>query len=205
MPRGFMLTAEAVQKIKADHQSLRLRVRELEAKAGRAQSQVAVENMILVKVTEIITPKTDDVFGTGKAVVRDVDRDDKTVSNQTKRESYGGDLTDREIDIYNESLVPIPVDTVVRCFRDFKSGLWLVESPQTAIGKTPNGISARSEITPGNGQVDIYYIDDGDLVYSEHGLTAYNIADAAVAGGQYVMIKRNTMSGDWFVDMAECE
>tara|TARA_Y100001963_G_scaffold63024_1_gene87819 strand:+ start:584 stop:1186 length:603 start_codon:yes stop_codon:yes gene_type:complete len=200
-----MLTAEAVQKIKADHQSLRLRVRELEAKAGRAQSQVAVENMILVKVTEIITPKTDDVFGTGKAVVQDVDRDDKTVSNQTKRESYGGDLTDREIDIYNESLVPIPVDTVVRCFRDFKSGLWLVESPQTAIGKTPNGISARSEITPGNGQVDIYYIDDGDLVYSEHGLTAYNIADAAVAGGQYVMIKRNTMSGDWFVDMAECE
>ena len=200
-----MLTAEAVQKIKADHESLRLRVRELEAKAGRAQSQVAVENMILVKVTEIITPKTDDVFGTGKAVVQDVDRDDKTVSNQTKRESYGGDLTDREIDIYNESLVPIPVDTVVRCFRDFKSGLWLVESPQTAIGKTPNGISARSEITPGNGQVDIYYIDDGDLVYSEHGLTAYNIADAAVAGGQYVMIKRNTMSGDWFVDMAECE
>ena len=200
-----MLTAEAVQKIKADHQSLRLRVRELEAKAGRAQSQVAVENMILVKVTEIITPKTDDVFGTGKAVVQDVDGDDKTVSNQTKRESYGGDLTDREIDIYNESLVPIPVDTVVRCFRDFKSGLWLVESPQTAIGKAPNGISARSEITPGNGQVDIYYIDDGDLVYSEHGLTAYNIADAAVAGGQYVMIKRNTMSGDWFVDMAECE
>tara|TARA_R100000655_G_scaffold12570_1_gene28946 strand:+ start:2192 stop:2809 length:618 start_codon:yes stop_codon:yes gene_type:complete len=205
MPRGFMLTAEAVQKIKADHQSLRQRVRELEAKAGRAQSQVAIENMILVKVTEIITPKTDDVFGSGKAIVQDVDRDNKTVSNQTKRESYGGDLTDREIDIYNESLVPIPVDTVVRCFRDFKSGLWLVESPQTAIGKAPNGISARSEITPGSGQVDIYYIDNGDLVYSEHGLTAYNIADAAVAGGQYVMIKRNTMSNDWFVDMAECE
>lgn len=200
-----MLTAEAVQKIKADHESLRLRVRELEAKAGRAQSQVAIENMIFVKVTEIITPKSAGVFGTGKAVVQDVDRDNKTVSNQTKRESYGGDLTDREIDIYNESLVPIPVNTVVRCFRDFKSGLWLVESPQTAIGKAPNGISARSEITAGNGQVDIYYIDDGDITYSGYGLTAYNIADAAVAGGQYVMIKRNTMSGDWFVDMAECE
>ena len=65
MPKGFMLTAEAVQKIKADHESLRLRVRELEAKAGRAQSQVAIENIIYVKITEMVTPASDGVLGTG--------------------------------------------------------------------------------------------------------------------------------------------
>ena len=197
-----MLTAEAVQKIKADHESLRLRVRELEAKAGRAQSQVAIENMMFVKVTEIITPKSAGVFGTGKAVVQDIDRDEKTVSNQTKRESYGGDLTDREIDIYNESLVPIPVDTVLRCFRDFKSGLWLVEAVETVIGVS-NGVSGRSSTTAGSGAISVYYLVGTTLTDSGYDLTVYNIADASIASGSWVTAKRNVY-GDWFIDMEAC-
>jgi hypothetical protein len=200
-----MLTAEAVQKIQADHESLKLQVMQLQAKANRAQSQVAIENIIYVKITEIVTPASGGVLGTGKAVVQEFNVDDKTVSNQTKVESYGAEKTDRTIGVYNESQIPVMVGSIVLCFRDFKSGLFIIEPIQTAVGKAPNGISSRSGTTAGSGQVDIYTIIGGVFTYSGYGLTAYNIADAAVAGGQHVMIKRNASGNYWFVDMAECE
>ena len=205
MPKGYMLTAEAVRKIKADHESLRLRVRELEGKAARAQSQVAIENLIYVKISEIVTPAASGVLGSGKAIVQEYNRDDYTVSNQTRRKAYGGSLEDREIDVYNESQVPVFVGAIVACYRDFKSGLWILCPVQTAIGKAPNGISARSGSNAGTGQVDIYYLSSGVLTYSGYGLVAYNIADSSVAGGSYVMIKRNSVGDNWFVDMAECD
>ena len=184
-----MLTAEAVQKIQADHESLKLQVMQLQAKANRAQSQVAVENIIYVKITEIVTPASGGVLGTGKAVVQEFDVDDKTVSNQTKVESYGAEKTDRTIDVYNESQIPVMVDSIVLCFRDFKSGLIIIEPIQTAIGKAPNGISARGGTTAGSGQVDIFYINSSNvLTYSGYGLTAYNLAAAAVAEGQHCLL-----------------
>ena len=67
MPRGYMLTAEAVQKIQADHESLKLQVRQLQAKANRSQSQVAIENIVYVKITEMVTPASGGVLGSGKA------------------------------------------------------------------------------------------------------------------------------------------
>ena len=205
MPKGFMLTAEAVQKIKADHESLRLRVRELEGKAARAQSQVSVENVIYVKVTEQVGPASGVTLGAGKAYVLEFDRTSKAYSEQTRRANYGGELSNREIDVYNKELVPIPIDTVVRCFRDFKSGLWIVEAPQTAIGYTTGGISARTGTTAGTGTIDVYYrTQAGVLTDTGENLAVYNIADAAVGSSSYVMIKRSAMSGFWYVDFAEC-
>lgn len=199
------MTAEAVQKIKADHESLRLRVRELEGKAARAQSQVTVENVIYVKVTEQIDPASGVTLGAGKADILEFDRTSKAYSEQTRRASYGGELSNREIDVYNKELVPIPPDTVVRCFRDFKSGLWIVEAPQTAIGYTTGGISARSGTTAGTGTIDVYYrTQAGALTDTGENLAVYNIADAAVGSSSYVMVKRSAMSGYWYVDFAEC-
>lgn len=205
MPKGFMLTAEAVQKIKADHESLRLRVRELEGKAARAQSQVTVENVIYVKVTEQVDPASGVTLGAGKADVLEFDKTSKSYSEQTRRANYGGELSNREIDVYNRELVPIPIDTVVRCFRDFKSGFWIVEAPQTAIGYTTGGISARTGTTAGTGTIDVYYkTQAGVLTDTGENLAVYNIADAAVGSSSYVMVKRSAMSGFWYVDFAEC-
>ena len=200
-----MLTAEAVQKIKADHESLRLRVRELEGKAARAQSQVTVENVIYVKVTEQVDPASGVTLGAGKADVLEFDKTSKSYSEQTRRANYGGELSNREIDVYNRELVPIPIDTVVRCFRDFKSGFWIVEAPQTAIGYTTGGISARTGTTAGTGTIDVYYkTQAGVLTDTGENLAVYNIADAAVGSSSYVMVKRSAMSGFWYVDFAEC-
>ena len=198
-----MLTAEAVQKIKADHETLRLRVRELEAKAGRAQSQVAIENIIYVKITEMVTPASDGVLGTGKAVVQEFNVDNKTVSNQTNVESYGAEKTDRTIDVYNESQIPVMVDSIVLCFRDFKSGLFILEPIQTAIAKS-NGISGRSGTTAGSGTASIYYLDGSTLTDTSHDLTVYNIADATIASGAWITIKRNANGSYWYVDMEAC-
>ena len=200
-----MLTAEAVQKIKADHESLRLRVRELEGKAARAQSQVTVENVIYVKVTEQVDPASGVTLGAGKADVLEFDRKSKSYSEQTRRANYGGELSNREIEVYNRELVPIPIDTVVRCFRDFKSGVWIVEAPQTAIGYTTGGISARTGTTAGTGSIDVFYrTQAGVLTDTGENLAVYNIADAAVGSSSYVMVKRSAMSGYWYVDFAEC-
>ena len=202
MPKGFMLTAEAVQKIKADHESLRLRVRELEGKAARAQSQVTVENVIYVKVTEQIDPASGVTLGAGKADVLEFDKTSKAYSEQTRRASYGGELSNREIDVYNKELVPIPIDTVVRCFRDFKSGLWIVEAPQTAIAIS-NGISGRSGSTAGSGSASLHYLSAGAVVDTGEDVTVYNIADASITSGAWITIKLNTF-GQWFVDMEAC-
>jgi hypothetical protein len=202
MPKGFMLTAEAVQKIKADHESLRLRVRELEGKAARAQSQVAVENVIYVKVTQIVTGLAGGVLGSGKAIAQEFSRKDKTSSDQTRRKSYGGTAENRELDIYNKELVPVPVDTVVRCFRDFKSGLWIVEAPQTAIAIS-SGISGRSGSTAGTGSASLHYLSAGALVDTGEDVIVYNIADASITSGAWITIKLNTF-GQWFVDMEAC-
>tara|TARA_Y100001963_G_scaffold137972_1_gene202232 strand:+ start:3178 stop:3792 length:615 start_codon:yes stop_codon:yes gene_type:complete len=203
MPKGYMLTAEAVQKIQADHESLKLQVMQLQAKANRAQSQVAIENIIYVKITEIVTPASGGVLGTGKAVVQEFDVDEKTVSNQTKVESYGAEKTDRTIDVYNESQIPVMVDSIVLCFRDFKSGLFIIEPIQTAIAKS-NGISGRSGTTAGSGTASIYYLDGSTLTDTSHDLTVYNIADATIASGAWITIKRNANGSNWYVDMEAC-
>ena len=229
MPKGYMLAAEAVQKIKADHESLKIQVNHLMAKANRAQSQVALENIVWVKVQELIEPKTSTTLGHGKAIVQefditrneDVNSDDydkiltSDFKNQTFVASYGADPENREIDVYNDSLVAIPDKTYIRCFRDFKSGLWMVEAPQSIIGYTLSGITARSGTTLGSGVVKLKYLkDDGtiaDITKAVEGqdptaysITVYNIADSSVAVNTHVMAKRNALSGNWFVDFAEC-
>lgn len=229
MPKGFMLTAEAVQKIKNDHESLRLRVRELEGKAARSQSQVAIENIIWVKVQEVIEPKTTVRFGHGKAIVQRVEftKDEDRASadygkiltssftDQTRRLTYGGEDEEREIDVYNDSLVAIPDQSYVRCFRNVHSGLFMIETPQTVIGYSEDGIGARSGDEPATGSIRLVYKkDDNTLADIEkeiegddpktYNLSVWNVADATVASNTYVMAKRNALSGNWFVDFAEC-
>ncbi len=224
-----MLTAEAVQKIQADHESLKLQVSQLQAKANRAQSQVSVEDIVWVRVNELIEPKTSTTFGFGTAVVQEFEitrNEDKqstdynkiltsSFKNQTFVSSYGAESEDRAIDVYNDSLIAIPDKSYVRCFRDFKSGLWMIETPQTVIGYTSGGISARSGTTLGSGSVRLRYrkddgtlgdiekeVEDGDNI--TYNVTVYNIADSNVDSNSHVMAKRNAMSGNWYVDFAEC-
>jgi hypothetical protein len=153
------------------------------------------EEAVLVKVTEIITGRSTTQLGKGKAEIWKIDEDGKLEDAQRD-----------EIEIYNDSLIPIPVDSYIRVSRNFRSGLWIpVIGVQTAIAKTVGAIAARSGSTAGSGTVDIYYMSSaGVLTDSGEKVTAYNIASGAINYATFITIKRVEGSGFWVVDMEDC-
>ncbi len=210
--RGYQFDLDSVKKIKADHETLKRRLHHLEQMIRGGLSTDSREQKILVKTTEDIDAmNSSDRLGTGRAKIYSFKRDeyqDKIQDGDDYVYFYNYELEEtqrEEIRIYNPNKIPIGEDTFVKCERHSSTGLWLVEELQTAIGIASNGISARGTTTAGSGQVDLYYIKNGALTFSGVGLVAYNIAEAAVAGGAYVTIKRNSTDGLWYVDMAECD
>jgi len=196
MTEGYLLNARSIAQLKKDHQLLHSRFATLRNGTVSAPSTSSRrEESVLVKVTELITGRVSGQLGQGKATVFDVDSE--------------GAITDAERDdyeIYNDSLVPIPVDSYIRVSRNFRSGLWLpVIGLQTAIGKTSGGISARSGNTAGSGAVDIFYVaSDGTLTDSGEQVSAYNIAGSAITASVFITIKRVEGSGFWVIDMEDC-
>ena len=205
---GYQFDRDSVKKLKADHETLKRRLHHLEQLIRTGLGSDSKEQQVVVKASELI-PAIDssNCLGTGKAKIYELSQ--QTSQTQAADGTYYYDYCyeeskREEIRVYNTNKIPISSGQFVLCNRHSKTGVWLTEELDTAIGKAPNGISARSSTTPGSGQVDIFYINDLNvLTYSGYGLTAYNIADAAVATGQHVMIKRN-IDGKWYVDMAEC-
>ena len=207
MPNGFLLTAEAVKKLREDHATLRGRIRRLESMVSNIRPSVVREDSVFVKVTEEITPRVGTELGKGKADIQniDVENDEATYEDATEVASYGADPTNRNIEIHNESLIPIPVDSYLRVSRNFRSGLWLPSAEvQTIIGYAENGVPGRSGTTAGSATVKIYYLSSGVLTDSGETLTGYNIADVAIGAASYVMLKKNALSENWFIDFAEC-
>lgn len=197
MPEGYLLNARAIAMLKKDHQLLHSQLSMLRGGiANQPNNTMRMrEESVLVKVTEIITGRTTTQLGSGKAEVWDVDEDGKLEDAQRD-----------ELDIYNDSLIPIPEDSYIRVSRNFKSGLWIpVIGIQTAIAKTTGAITARSGTTAGSGTVSIYYLTSaGVLTDSSETVTAYNIAGAEIAATTFITIKRIEGSGYWVVDMEDC-
>ena len=116
MPEGYLLNARAIAMLKKDHQLLHSQLSMLRGGiANQPNNTMRMrEESVLVKVTEIITGRTTTQLGSGKAEVWDVDEDGKLEDAQRD-----------ELDIYNDSLIPIPEDSYIRVSRNFKSGLWI--------------------------------------------------------------------------------
>jgi len=209
MANGFLLTAEAIKKLRQDHATIKNRVRRLESMVSNIRPNMAKEDHVLVKVTEEIEGRTTTTLGKGKADIQDVDIDsdeEATYKDATEVASYGAEPTNRNIDVYNDSLIPIPVDSIIRVSRNFRSGLWLPNmETQTAIAKTTGAITARSGTTAGSGTVSIYYLTSaGVLTDTGETVSAYNIAGGAVNGATFITIKRVEGSPFWVVDMEDC-
>jgi len=197
MPEGYLLNARAIAMLKKDHQLLHSQLSMLRGGiANQPNNTMRMrEESVLVKVTDLITGRTTTQLGSGKAEVWDVDEDGKLEDAQRD-----------ELDIYNDSLIPIPEDSYIRVSRNFKSGLWIpVIGIQTAIAKTVGAITARSGTTAGSGTVSIYYLTSaGVLTDTGESVSAYNIAGGAVNGSTFITIKRVEGSPFWVVDMEDC-
>jgi hypothetical protein len=197
MPEGYLLNARAIATLKKDHQLLHSQLSMLRAGAASPPNNTIRlrEEAVLVKVTELVTGRSTTQLGSGKAEVWDVSSEGKLTDAQRD-----------ELDIYNDSLVPIPVDSYIRVSRNFRSGLWLpVISLQTAIAKTVGGIAARSGTTAGSGTVSIYYMTSaGVLTDTGESVTAYNIAGGQIQATTFITIKRMEGAPFWVVDMEDC-
>jgi len=195
MPRGYVIDADGIRKLREDHEILRKRITHLEQKfAGSIGAGVRLDREF-AKVTTQIGQRVTTTLGSGKADLYKIDKTDGTFAK----------IDDSEVDVYNSSLVPVPVDAYVRISRNFRSGLWMVDELQTAVAKAGgSGVTARSGTIAGSGTVSIYYIASGVLTDTGQDVAVVNMSATAVANNAYITIKRCSLDEEWIVDAEDC-
>lgn len=195
MPSGYVIDAAGIEKLREDHETLRKRLNQLEQKLTGAVGAGVRRDREFAKVTTQIGQRVTTTLGSGKADIYKIDKSDGTFAK----------IDDSEIDVYNSSFVPVPVDSYVRISRNFRSGLWMIDELQTAVAKADgSGVTARSGTTAGSGTVAVYYIAAGVLTDTGETLTAYNLSATAVANNAYITIKRCSLDEEWIVDAEDC-
>ena len=206
MPRGYLIDEEGIKRLREDHDILYKRVVQLEQRfaigGGAVGSGVRLDRDF-VKVSEQIEQRVTTTLGKGKAELYQITKDPAGVATYDAILDAAGDPV--EIDVYNSSLVPVPVDAFIRISRDFRSGVWMTGEMQTAVAKAgASGVTARSGTTAGSGTVSVYYIASGVLTDTTETLTAYNLSATAVANNAYITIKRCSLDEEWIVDAEDC-
>ena len=195
MPSGNLIDDAGIKRLREDHDILYKRVVQLEQKFSSGGGAGVRLNREFAKVTTQIGQRVTTTLGSGKADIYKIDKTNGTFAK----------IDDSEVDVYNSSLVPVPVDAYVRISRNFRSGLWMVDELQTAVAKAGgSGVTARSGSTAGSGEVTIYYIASGVLTSMTETLTAYNLSATAVANNAYITIKRCSLDEEWIVDAEDC-
>ncbi len=119
---GNLISNSGVAQLRADHQKLQQLMHRHQLMNSAPAYQSPREDQILVKVTTMVTPKASGQLGEGLGTVYDIDSTGAITA--TNRD---------DITVYNIAPVPIPVDAYVMCRRNFKSGIWLADEPQTAV------------------------------------------------------------------------
>lgn len=207
MPRGFVLDAKAIQKLRDDHEQLRRTVHRLEQKITSTAGYGIRPSVAYAKVTEQLRPfkgatnaAGTGLIGSGKAKLLAIDSKATSVYFRKYTEL-------EEVDVFNTSRVPVPVGATIMVTRDFRSGLWMAGDVETAIAKVGlSAIPARSGATAGSGLVDILNLDEsnGNMSVSSETLTVYNLSATAVTASAYITIKRISMDDSWIVDAEDC-
>ena len=204
--RGYSLDRSSVEKIKADHLTLKRRLQHIESLFKSGLVGESKDSEIVVKTTEVIPGiDSNNKLGSGKAQIYELQQESSPSQDANGYYYYDYSYAEskrEEIRVYNASAVPIATDSFIKCSRHHKTGLFVVEPVQTAVGQS-NGISGRSGSTAGTGSASLYYISSGSLVDTGEDVTVYNIADSTVAAGSWITIKQNS-SGLWVVDMEAC-
>jgi len=203
MPRGNLINNRGIERLREDHETLRKRITHLENKLTGAVGAGVRRSAEFAKVTTQIDQRVTTTLGKGVAELYKITKDDADVATYAKITDEAGDAI--EVDVYNSSLVPVPVDAFIRISRNFRSGLWMTGEMQTAVAKAGgSGVTARVGTTAGSGTVSVYSIVAGVLTDTTETLTAYNLSATAVADNAYITIKRCSLDEEWIVDAEDC-
>jgi len=206
MPRGNLIDDAGIKRLREDHDILYKRVVQLEQRfaiGGGAVGAGVRRNSDFVKVTEQIEQRVTTTLGKGKAELYRIQKDATDVATYAQMLDDNGDAI--LVDVYNSSLIPVPVDALIRISRDFRSGVWMTGEMQTAVAKAgASGVTARSGTTAGSGTVSIYSIVAGVLTDTGETVTAYSMSSTVVANNAYITIKRCSLDEEWIVDAEDC-
>lgn len=203
MPRGNLIDDRGIKRLREDHAILLKRVTHLEQKMTGMVGAGVRRSAEFAKVTTQIEQRVTTTLGKGKAELYRITKDDADVATYAKITDAEGEAT--EVDVYNSSLVPVPVDALIRISRDFRSGVWMTGEMQTAVAKAgASGVTARSGTTAGSGTVSVYSIVAGVLTDTGETVTAYSLSATAVANNAYITIKRCSLDEEWIVDAEDC-
>tara|TARA_R110002020_G_scaffold276067_1_gene491337 strand:- start:1770 stop:2387 length:618 start_codon:yes stop_codon:yes gene_type:complete len=200
---GYVIDAAGIKKLREDHETIRKRITHLEQKFTGAVGAGVRRDRDFVKVSEQIEQRVTTTLGKGKAELYKITKDASDVATYEAVLDSAGDPV--EVDVYNSSLVPVPVDAFIRISRDFRSGVWMTGEMQTAVAKAgASGVTARSGTTAGSGTVSVYSIVAGVLTDTGETVTAYSLSGTAVANNAYITIKRCSLDEEWIVDAEDC-
>jgi len=206
MPRGYLIDEQGIKRLREDHEILYKRVVQLEQRLANGGGAVGAGVRVtaqFVKVSEQIEQRVTTTLGKGKAELYKITKDAADVATYEAVLDAAGDPV--EVDVYNSSLVPVPIDAFIRISRDFSSGVWMTGEMQTAVAKAGgSGVTARSGTTAGSGTVSIYYIASGVLTDSGEDVAVVNMSATAVANDAYITIKRCSLDEEWIVDAEDC-
>lgn len=214
MPRGYLIDADGIKRLREDHEILLRRMTHLEQRIANTAAGAVRRNQEFCKVTTQISPRDTSTspfpeLGSGKAILYRITKQTDALHLQFGKVTYT-EVLDRddievEVDVYNTSLVPVPYGAYVRIVRDFRSGLWMVGEVQTALAQaSSSGVSARSGTTAGSGTVTVAYIDGATLTSTGVEIDVHNMSATAVAANAFITIKRISLDEEWIVDAEDC-
>tara|TARA_R110000751_G_scaffold38895_1_gene92881 strand:- start:1157 stop:1789 length:633 start_codon:yes stop_codon:yes gene_type:complete len=209
MPKGYVIDAEGIQKLREDHEILRKMILQMQQKITGTVGAGIRANSEFVKVTTMITQRDtsssalEKTLGRGIVELYKIVKESDDVVTFEKVTDSEGNAT--EMLVYNANRVPVTEDSYIRITRNFRSGLWMVGEIQTAVAKTHgNPPSARIGTTLGTGTVSIYSNSSGVLSDTGENITVSNLSATAVAANTYITIKKYSLSEDWIVDAEDC-
>jgi hypothetical protein len=123
MPDGYLVTAETIRKLRADHDELRTQLKVLQNSILRAPpTSVAgtAETLALAKLTDNIGGYT--LNGVGNAVLESGQADVYTLRPDGELVSL-----DRSVDVYNGEVDDLTLGTFVSIQRHYMTGKWVVD------------------------------------------------------------------------------
>ena len=121
MPKGYLIDEQGIKRLREDHEILYKRVVQLEQRfamgGGAAGAGVRI-TAEFAKVTTQIDQRVTTTLGKGKAELYKITKDASNVATYANITDAAGDPV--KVDVYNSSLVPVPVDALIRISRDFQ-------------------------------------------------------------------------------------
>jgi hypothetical protein len=211
MPSRYTFDYSSILKIKQDHETLRQQVRQLRADLTQLRATQPAPDTAFFTVTTKIEP-SDPEIASGSSSNRNIGEGKGTLMRVQKlvpATDYNFELIESDqtdISIFNFSKLPVPVGSIIQCFRLFQSKQWFTSNPnQTILAQAPSGgISARSGSTASFASCTVLYLSSGAITTTGETVRVYNWSQTAVAANAYITIKQVGNTSDWIVDAEDC-